>query len=116
MTDIVLVPENPPTYRAIAGQAQAVGATAGQALDAVMAQLGGPENTTLVVIRPMQPDEWFTAEQRQRLADLMIRWRVARDAGTQLPPDDQAELDALVRAELQAAAERSAALARRLVP
>jgi hypothetical protein len=120
MTTIVLVPENspasPPSFRAIAGDVQAHGATAGQALDAVTAQLGGTAETTLVVMQPMLPDEWFTAEQRRRLADLMARWRAARDAGTALPPEEQAELDALVKAELEAASRRSAALARQLGP
>jgi hypothetical protein len=114
MTTIVLVPENvpasPPSFRAIAGDVQALGATAGQALDALTAQIGIPEQTTLVVVQPMRPDGWFTAEQRQRLADLMARWRAARDAGGPFPPEEQAELDALVRAELVAAAQRSAAL------
>jgi hypothetical protein len=75
------------------------------------AQLGGPEQTTLVVVQPMRPDELFTAEQQQRLAELMARWRAARDAGASLPPQEQAELDALVEAELRAATERSASLA-----
>jgi hypothetical protein len=120
MTTIILIPENPPTsppsFRAIAGDVQALGATAGQALDAVTAQLGGPAGTTLVVVQPMQPDAWFTAEQRQRLADLMARWRAARDAGAPFPPEEQAELESLVQAELQAAVQRSAALARQLPP
>jgi hypothetical protein len=120
MTTIILVPEPSPTaqpsFRAIAGELQALGATAGQALDAVTAQLGGTGETTLVVMQPMRPDAWFTAEQRQRLADLMARWRAARDAGAALPPEEQAELDALVRAEMDAAAKRSAALARQLAP
>jgi hypothetical protein len=120
MTTIVLIPENPPSsppsFRAIAGEAQALGATAGQALDALTAQLGGPGETTLVVMQPMRPDAWFTAEQRQRLADLMARWRAARDAGAPFSPEEQGELDALVRAELRAAEQRSAALARTVAP
>jgi response regulator of citrate/malate metabolism len=58
----------------------------------------------------MRPDELFTAEQQQRLAELLARWRAARDTGASLPPQEQAELDALVQAELRAATERSAAL------
>jgi len=120
MTTIVLVPENtptsPPAFRAIAGDVQALGATAGQALDAVTAQLGGPGETTLIVMQPMRPDQWFTAEQRQRLAELMARWRAARDTGAPFAPEEHAELEALVRAELEAAARRSAALARQLSP
>ena len=55
-------------------------------------------------------DEFFSAAQVARLADLMARWRVARDAGRTLPPADQAELDALIAAELEAATARSAAI------
>jgi hypothetical protein len=120
MTTIAIVPDNPqagtPQFRAVAGNLQSVGATVGQALDALTAQLGGPEETTLVVVQPMRPDALFTAAQQQRLAELMARWRAARDAGSALPPPEQAELDALVEAELRAAAARSAALARQLAP
>lgn len=118
MTTIAIVPENPQgspaSFRAVAGDAQSSGATVGQALDAIRAQLGGPEQTTLVVVQPTQPDELFTAAQQQRLAELLARWRSARDAGASLPPQEQAELDALVEAELRAATERSTALVRQL--
>jgi len=120
MTTIAIVPDNPKAsparFLAVAGEVQSVGATAGQALDALTAQLGGPEATTLVVVQPMRPDALFTAEQQQRLAALMAHWRAARDAGTSLPADEQAELDALVEAELRAAAQRSAALVGQLPP
>jgi hypothetical protein len=62
----------------------------------------------------MQPDKLFSAEQQQRLAELMTNWRIARDAGTSLPPEEQAELDALVEVELRAACQRSATLASQL--
>jgi hypothetical protein len=62
----------------------------------------------------MRPDEFFTAQQQERLAALMERWRAARDAGASLPPDEQAELDALVQAEVRAAGERAAAILRQL--
>jgi hypothetical protein len=118
MTTIAIVPahlpDSPTSFRAVAGDAQSVGATVGQALDALRAQIGVAEQTTLVVVQPMQPDERFTALQQQRLAELMDRWRAARDAGTVLPPQEQAELEALVEAELRAAKERSAALVRQL--
>jgi hypothetical protein len=117
VTTITIVPDDPqaspPRFCALAGQVQAVGATVGQALDALTAQLDGPAETTLVVVQPMRPDSLFTAAQQQ-LEQLMPRWRAARDAGTLFPPEAQAELDALVQAELRAAAERSATLARRL--
>jgi hypothetical protein len=59
-------------------------------------------------------DAWFTAEQQQRLQELMDRWRTARDSGIRLAPEEQAELDALVEAELRAATARSADLVRRV--
>ena len=42
------------------------------------------------------------------VADLMARWRAARDTGTPFPPEEQAELEA--------AAKRSAALGRQPAP
>lgn len=64
----------------------------------------------------MRPDHFFTTEQQQRLQQLMARWRAARDAGSALPPEEQAELQALVEAEVRAATERAAALLRELAP
>ena len=46
----------------------------------------------------------------------MARWRKARDAKTCLPPEEQKELEALIEAEVQAAAQRAAALVRELAP
>jgi hypothetical protein len=120
MTTIAIVPDNPGTqptnYRAIAGDRQSVGRTAGEALDALTAQLDESEKGTLVVVQHLRPDQFFTAEQQDRLRELMARWRAARDAQTSLPADEQAELDALVEAELRAATARAAALARGLTP
>lgn len=53
---------------------------------------------------------FFTAEQQVRLSELMDLWRAARDRRQTLPPEQQAELDSLVEAELRAATERTAAL------
>jgi hypothetical protein len=120
MTTIAIIPEDPgsppASYRAIAGKAQASGKTAGEALDALTAQLPDSEAGTLVVVQHRRPDAFFTAAQQQRLEDLMGRWRAARDRGTALPAEEQAELHALVEAELRAAGARAAALARGLVP
>jgi hypothetical protein len=41
----------------------------------------------------------------------MAHWRTLRDQGDTLPADEQAELEALIAAELQAAAARAAVLA-----
>jgi hypothetical protein len=52
-------------------------------------------------------DWFFSAEQQQRLSDLMNLWRTARDEGQTLPPEQQTELDSLVEAELKAATART---------
>ena len=56
-------------YRAIAhpGKAQSVGRTAGEALDALTAQLADEETGTLVVVQQMRPDRFFTEAQVARL-------------------------------------------------
>jgi hypothetical protein len=98
-------------YHAVAGGKQSGGRTAGEALDALTAQLPVDEAATLVVIQNFKPDRFFNGAQQQRLADLMERWRRARDSGTSLSSNEQAELEALVNAETRAAGDRIAALA-----
>jgi hypothetical protein len=113
MTTIAILPEGSGTlrnYRAIAGDKQSVGKTAGEALDALTAQLDAADRGTLVVVQQYQPDRFFTAAQIQRLEELMTRWRAARAAGGKLPAVEQQELDDLVEAEVHASAERARAL------
>ena len=98
-------------YRAIAGEKHAQGKTAGEALDALTAQLPADEASTLIIVQNLHPDRFFTAAQQQRLDALMARWRTARDQGATLPVDEQTELEALIDAELQASAARAATLA-----
>jgi hypothetical protein len=40
----------------------------------------------------------------------MAKWRLARDAGVRLSPEDQAELEGLVDAELRGSGERAMAI------
>jgi len=118
MTKVAILPEpaqsGQVTYRAIAGRRQSVGKTAGEALDALTSSLPEKEAGTLVIVQHQRPDEFFTAEQQGRLNELMTRWRVARDGAAVLPPAEQAELDALVEAEVRAASQRTMALLREL--
>ncbi|MBE9205130.1 hypothetical protein IQ244_00975 [Nostoc sp. LEGE 06077] len=97
------------SYRAIAGDKHSVGKTAGQALDALTAQLDEIEFSALLIIQSFRSDSFFNAEQQERLSELMNLWRLARDQQQQLPPEQQAELDRLVEAELRAATARTAA-------
>jgi glutamate/tyrosine decarboxylase-like PLP-dependent enzyme len=114
MTKVAILPEvseqGEKLYRAIASGHQSLAKTAGAALDALTAQLPADEAGTLVVVQSQQSDEFFTAQQQERLRGLMARWRAARDAGAALEPTEQAELEALVDAEVQAAGRRAAAL------
>jgi hypothetical protein len=102
------------TFRAIAGNLQSVGKTAGDALDALNDQLPVTESGTIVVVQNLRADRFFSADQQQRLSELMREWRKARERETALPADLQMELDALAEAELQASAKRAASLVQEL--
>jgi hypothetical protein len=114
MTTVAILPE--PTasgtmaYRAVAGRLQSVGKSAGEALDALTAQMPAEDQGTLVIVQHQHPDRFFTAAQRRRLQDLMASGRTARDTGGTLAAEDRTELDALIDAELQSTALRTAAL------
>jgi hypothetical protein len=114
MTTVAILPisdsNGEKSYRAIAGNKQSIGKTAGQALDALTAQLDEIDFSALLVIQSFHPDSFFNAEQQERLAELMNLWRLARDQGQELPPKQQTELDKLVELELKAATARTAAL------
>jgi hypothetical protein len=97
-------------FRAVAGRNQAQGRTAGEALDALAAQLPQDEVDTLVIVRNMSPDRFFSAEQRRRLQELTALSQAARASNASLSADEQAELAHLVDAELHATTARAAAL------
>ena len=115
MTRVAILPvpntTGAPSYRAVAGDKHSEGRTAGAALDALTAQFSEDETRMLVIVQTLQPDRFFNAAQQQRMAELMGRWRNARDQGRALPANEQAELNALVEAEVRASANRAAALA-----
>lgn len=98
-------------YHAVAGEMRSGGKTAGEALDALTAQLPEDDAGTLIVIQNLKPDRFFNVAQQDRLAELMGRWRLAQNAGTALPADEQAELETLVETETRAAGARIGALA-----
>ncbi len=114
MTTVAILPisdfSGEKSYRAIAGDKHSTGKTAGQALDALTEQLEENEFSAMILIQSFRPDPFFNAEQQEKLSELMCLWRTARDQGQELPPNQQAELDLLVEAELSAATARSAAL------
>jgi hypothetical protein len=59
-----------------------------------------------------RPDRWFPAEQQERLIDLIARWRLSRGSRQSLSPEEQAELEALVNAEIDGARQRAETLLR----
>lgn len=111
MTAITILPERiskvETRYRALAGERESVGRSVGEALDALASQLSDDEAGMLVVIQNLLPDAFFTAAQQQRLSELMSRWRAARDGGSSLDAEEQAELQSLIDDELNAARRRA---------
>jgi hypothetical protein len=103
-------------YRAALGDWESTGKTAGAALDALTVEMGNEEINGFLLLQNHQPDRFFTAEQQQRLAELMSIWRTARDRGDTLPAEQQAELDDLIEAELYATAERAKAILAQIQP
>ncbi len=118
MTTVAILPVFNPngekSYRAIAGDQQSVGTTAGQALDGLITLLGETNFKVLLIIQSFNPDEFFTAEQQKQLSELMNLWRAARDRGQTISAKQQAELEHLVEAELKAATFRTSALIQQL--
>ena len=114
MTTAEIVPVRSPgggvTYHAIAGDRRAHGRTVGEALDALTPQLPETDSTILVIVQRFRPDQFFDGRQQRRLAELMERWRQARDTGGELAPHEQSELDSLIEEEVRASARRTAAL------
>ena len=103
--------EGSQVYQAIAGSLSCSGKTPGEALDAITAELGDSESNTLVVLQNGRPDGYFSEPQRRRMNLLMQKWRSSRDIGTEFNQIEQAELDTLVQAELQATGQRAKAMA-----
>jgi hypothetical protein len=114
MTRVTILPvsgaSDEKSYYAVAGDKQSFGQTAGEALDALTEQLAEDETNTLVIVQNLRPDTFFTAAQQQQLAELMERWRLARDQNQSLSADEQSALDRLIEAELLASAARTIAI------
>jgi len=111
MTTVAIVPvpkeSGGKTYQAVSGQCVASGETAGQALDAFTKQFPDVGADALLIVQRFRADHFFSEAQQQRMADLMTRWRAARDAGGNWTAEEQAELESLVEAESQASGKRA---------
>ena len=111
MTTITIQPEKDDSYRAVAGDKESTGRTAGEALDALTSQLADNEGGTLVIVQNRKADQFFNAAQQERLAELMR----LREAGT-VSQEDEKELEGLIEAELDGARRRAEALLNELKP
>ena len=98
------------SYDAVSDGRKSSGKTAGEALDALTAQLPDEEDSLLIILQKRRPDRFFSAEQQKRLQQLMERWRAARDKGDSLPDEEQSELEQLVEMEVAATRARAAAI------
>jgi len=101
MTTITILPEEK-KFRAVSGDRESFGRTAGEALDALTAQLGEEEGGTLVVIQNRRADRFFNSSQQKRLTEL-----TAKRQTKSLSADEEAELENLVEAELEGAKRRA---------
>ena len=116
MTTVVVLPNNQrgKNFRAISGEKESFGETVGEALDAMTEKLELKGRNAVVYVQDFCPDEFFTAAQQARLAELMEKWRDARDKNETLSADEQTELEQLIEAELEGSALRAEKLADQL--
>ncbi len=105
MTTITITPEKADIYRAVTGDKQSTGRTAGEALDALTSQLTDAESGTLVIVQNHKADRFFNSTQQARLTELMQQ----RDART-LSPEDARELENLIEVELNGTQRRAETL------
>lgn len=110
MTKITILPEDK-NYRAIGGQKESVGRTAGEALDGLTAQLSQEESGTLIVIQNQHSDKFFNSAQQMRLSELMEKRK-----NQMLSVTEQKELEDLVETELNGARQRAEELISELKP
>lgn len=101
MTTIAILPETNDSYRAVAGDKESTGRTAGEALDALASQLEDAESGTLVIVQNHKADQFFNAAQQERLTALM---QLRNDGNLSL--EEESELESLVEAELDGARRR----------
>jgi hypothetical protein len=88
-------------YQAILGTKSSTGRTAGEALDDLTTKMENQEINGFLFLQINEPDQFFTAPQQERLAELKSLWQVARDQENTLPIEQQAELDDLMVLEMK---------------
>ncbi len=107
----VVVNQSGRIFRAVSGEKQSVGKTIGEAVDALTQQLENGNQETLFIVQRFQPDEFFTAEQQERLSQLMQKLRQAEAENKEMNPKERAELEKLIDEELEGSARRAETIA-----
>ena len=112
MKAVVVLPnsQNSGNYRAISGKKTSFGKTIGEALDSLTEQISDEPNP-VIYIQDFQPDEFFTAEQQNRLSELMQK---LRDNNSNISAEEQSELEKLIDEELEGSGKRVAKIAEKL--
>lgn len=87
-------------FRAVAGKRQSTGQTAGEALDALLAQENGNVESSVILIQRFVPDAYFTEVQYERMQELLARRESLTEA-------EGMDLDTLIDAELEATIQRT---------
>jgi hypothetical protein len=107
----VTVSQTGKIFRAISGEKKSIGITIGEAIDALTVQLENADKETIFIVQRFQPDEFFTAEQQNRLSELMQKLREAQAENREMNPQEKAELENLIGEELEGSAKRVETLA-----
>jgi hypothetical protein len=103
-------------YQVSLGTQSSTGKTAGEALDDLTAKMENQEINGFLFLQVNEPDQFFTAPQQEKSAELKSLWQVARDQGNTLPIEQQAELDDLMVLEMDAVIDRSKEMMNQLQP
>ena len=113
MRTIVITPPDGVSkkFRAVIGEKEFFGRTPGEALDALTSDVEGGESESVYVLQRCQPDEFFNAQQLQRLAQLMEKLHEAEAGNKQLSTDERTELEQLIDEELEASGKRAERMA-----
>ena len=111
-TDLILPDNrNGKAFKAYSGKKHSSGETVGKAVDALTAQLENSESKTLFIVQRWSPDEFFTAEQQKRLAELMQKLHAAKDSNQEMLSEEKIELERLIEAELEGSGRRAEKIA-----
>lgn len=100
-------------YRAIQGNYQAQGSTAGKALDMLESQKSKSnkdQSGTVVIVQRFKSDKFFNASQQIALQDAMDKFRQSLQSDHELTNEDKEELEMLIEMEWMAAIGRAASI------